>query len=435
MVDVFCYGAVPPTVANVATVRVAMFDAPKMSGDARIGGPVINAVRRLGVKPSVRSFDLLSVAMAVTAADTFVSREKSSDVAWGRVLNVSVPLAEPAAFAQVTSTLEAALGFLTGDQWKVEFRSGGRLPPEPQMRGDVLDLRRADSVCLFSGGLDSAIGVIDMAAAGKSPVLVSHSYPSDKARQEEIQNAILSGLPRFSCVAHPRWKKSSSDTTMRGRSFDFLAMAALTASAVQVATKLERIPLIVPENGFIAINAPLSIRRVGSLSTRTTHPHYLALMQQIFDGLQLGVDIDNPYGHSTKGEMLRNCSDPVALAKVAARTVSCGKWKRSHKQCGRCVPCLIRRLSFHSAGMPDPTTPPYRNPVLLTALNDEAQRADILALSGGVAWLEEPRKLASRVGASGPLPPDPGERAALQSVVERGLIEARDFFLANSIPV
>ena len=434
MVDVFCYGASGPTGARSADVRVAMFDAHKFPGDARIGGPVVNAVRRLGVKPSVRSFDLLSLAMAVTAADTFVSRSARSDVAWGRTLHVSVPLVEPAAFKPVVLTLEGALGFLTGDQWKLDLRSGGRLPPEGQTRGDVLNLRKADSVCLFSGGLDSTIGVIDLTSTGKFPVLVSHSYPSDKARQEEIQHLILSGLPRFACVAHPRWRKLSSDTTMRGRSFDFLAMAAVTASAVKTVTGISRVPLVVPENGFIAMNAPLTIRRIGSLSTRTTHPHFLGLVQRIFDILQLDIDIENPYRHSTKGEMLRNCRNQVALAIVASRTVSCGKWKRLHKQCGRCVPCLIRRMSFHSAGMSDPTDPCYRYPIVLNALNDETQRADILALSNGVGWLGTP-KLASRVGASGPLPMDPNERDALQSVVERGLIEARNYFIANGIPV
>lgn len=434
MIDVFLYGQAGFPRGQKADVPVAMYGAPGRSKDAHIGGPVLDAVRRLGVKPSVRSFDFLSVAMAATAADTFATRENTSDVGWGRDLHVSVPLAEPDAFLEVTPILEKALGFLTGDKWTFELRSGGQLPREPQRRGDVLRLRGVDSVCLFSGGLDSTIGVIDLVADGKKPLLVSHAYSNDKARQEEIQGQIMSGLPRFSCLAHPRWKNHPSDTTMRGRSFDFLAMAAVAASAAKRVSRMDRIPLIVPENGFIAINAPLTIRRIGSLSTRTTHPHYLRLMQQAFDALDFGIDIDNPYRYSTKGEMIRACRDRVALDKVAARTVSCGKWKRSHQQCGRCVPCLIRRMSFHSAGLKDPTYPHYRHLLLQDVLKDENQRADLLAFSNGVSWLETP-KLASKVRASGPLPSDVTEYSALQAVVERGLREAKSYFTANGIPV
>jgi hypothetical protein len=83
----------------------------------------------------------------------------------------------------------------------------------------------------------------------------------------------------------------------------------------------------------VPVNAPLTIRRVGSLSTRTTHPHYLGLMQQVLDGLQIPADIDNPYRHRTKGEMLQEYKDQALLARVAFNTVSCGKWKRKHLQC------------------------------------------------------------------------------------------------------
>lgn len=36
------------------------------------------------------------------------------------------------------------------------------------------------------------------------------------------------------------------------------------------------IDLFVPENGFISINPPLTSRRLGSHSTHTTHPQFIA---------------------------------------------------------------------------------------------------------------------------------------------------------------
>ena len=99
-------------------------------------------------------------------------------------------------------------------------------------------------------------------------------------------------------------------------------------------------------NGLIALNAPLTPRRIGSHSTRTTHPHFLGSIQAIVDAVGLPVAIANPLRHETKGEMVtRHAGDPTFVAQ-AVRTVSCGKWKRDGRQCGRCVPCLIRRASL-----------------------------------------------------------------------------------------
>jgi hypothetical protein len=433
MSDVFCFAEAHQTPTKNSSIPVAMYGTQRVPGSPKIGGPVISAVRRLGVKPSVRSFDLLSLAIAVTAADTFNERQLVSEVGWGRTLRISVPLAEPDAFVPVVPTIETALDFLTGDQWKIELRQGGRTPAEPQKRGYVTDLTKANLVCLFSGGLDSAIGMIKLASEGLHPLLVSHSYPSDKARQERILALAATGFPRFATVAHPQWTGHPFDTTMRGRSFNFLALAAVAASVVQQRRDMSRVRLVVPENGFIAINAPLSERRVGSLSTRTTHPYFLGLMQQTFDGLNIDADIENPFEEQTKGEMVINCLDTKMLGSISALTVSCGKWKRKHEQCGRCLPCLIRRIAFHRAGLLDPT-PVYTHSSLPAALADPDNRSDILALSRAVSWIGT-KQIARWVGASGPLPIAPSERKKYEDVVQRGLVEAREFFIANGVPV
>jgi hypothetical protein len=182
----------------------------------------------------------------------------------------------------------------------------------------------------------------------------------------------------------------------------------------------------VPENGFIAINAPLTSRRLGSLSTRTTHPHFLGLVQLVFDLLGIPAEIDNPYELKTKGEMLNGWSAGNALA---AETVSCGKWKRKGVHCGRCVPCVVRRASFHAAGVPDPTPGyTYGGPAAILASDG---RADIIALCRAAAWT--PAELSRAVGASGPLPSDPDRRARYEAVVRRGLDEVHSYLAAHNV--
>ena len=114
----------------------------------------------------------------------------------------------------------------------------------------------------------------------------------------------------------------------------------------------ENVKLFVPENGFISLNAPLTPRRIGSLSTRTTHPYFFELMQSIFDSVGIRTSIVNPYQFKTKGEMLIECKNQGLLRDIVSHTVSCSKWKREKQQCGKCVPCIIRRASLLAASIP-----------------------------------------------------------------------------------
>jgi hypothetical protein len=57
------------------------------------------------------------------------------------------------------------------------------------------------------------------------------------------------------------------------------------------------VELFVCENGLIALNPPLTPRRIGSHSTRTAHPHFLANVQDILSASGLPIIIANPFGH------------------------------------------------------------------------------------------------------------------------------------------
>ncbi|MFX4393007.1 hypothetical protein ABTA65_20265, partial [Acinetobacter baumannii] len=81
---------------------------------------------------------------------------------------------------------------------------------------------------------------------------------------------------RFQVLANPRKvKEIPADVQMRTRSFNFIAFGALIATALSknhFSNKI--IKLYIPENGLISINPPLTPRRIGALSTRTTHPYF-----------------------------------------------------------------------------------------------------------------------------------------------------------------
>lgn len=397
---------------------------PPGQGTACVGGPVTSAVRRLGTPADPTAFDFLTIAMAVTAADTFIDRKQAPD-GWSRVLHLEVPLADPLPWRKATLTLQAALNFLSGDIWSFTFSDHGPRPPVPQVRGYLTRLEGHDCVSLFSGGLDSAIGVLDLLKSGRRPVLISHSYSGDARRQGLIRCQLPIAVSQFAAMVNPVSKLDSlNDVQMRTRSFNFLAYGTLVA-ATMAARGLAAGPisLHVPENGLIALNPPLTRRRIGSLSTRTTHPHFLGLVQRLLNDVQLPVEIETgPYDLMTKGEMLKACKDQATLKAVAGQTVSCGKWKRSRMQCGRCVPCLIRRAAFHAAKMPDATAYNPAGADLINVMKHEELRDDLAAMVLATRSLAT-RDIKEWITQSGPLPQKRAERDALFDVASRGMAE------------
>lgn len=200
---------------------------------AHIGNMVLNRVRRLGVELNNQVMDFLTIAMAVTAADTFILRKDTAN-GWCRSFSITLPLCQPDIWQANKVHLEQILHFLSGDIWQFDFQAGGQLPPQPYKlsgRTKLVDLRNKDCVCLFSGGLDSAIGVVDLLDLGHSPVLVSHSYKGDKSRQQAIiqqlnRNGYINQFSQFNAIAQPHSNNGkSTEITMRTRSLNFLAFA------------------------------------------------------------------------------------------------------------------------------------------------------------------------------------------------------------------
>jgi hypothetical protein len=134
----------------------------------------------------------------------------------------------------------------------------------------------------------------------------------------------------------------------------------------------------VPENGLISLNVPLDPLRVGALSTRTTHPYYMARYNELLRNLGIDAYLNNPYAFMTKGEMARQCRDQTFLRQHAENTMSCSspqstRWNPDLNEeqsihCGRCVPCLIRRASLFAAFGTDGTS--YRIPDLRARVLD-----------------------------------------------------------------
>jgi hypothetical protein len=342
-----------PKQLDTETLYLSMFSSSGRDGVGHTALELPTAIRRDKLAPSVQAWDFAVIASAVAATDKALLRNDSPD-GWTRIIDLCVSLAAPAAWNARRSELEEMLKFLTGDFWSLQFRSGGIKPPKTKKP----EKRKADCVCLLSGGIDSLVGAIDLTATGKSPLFVSQVVRGDRGTQAKFASALGGSDRHFQwsfAVRHP----GASEKSTRARSIVFFAFAALATSALRSPMK-SPVEIIVPENGFISLNVPLGPGRLGSLSTKTTHPVYMSAIQKIWDTVGIQAQLVFPYRDRTKGELLRQCADRKKLVTLVGSSTSCGKYQRHNlTHCGECIPCLVRRAAFLEAGLSDTTVKGY----------------------------------------------------------------------------
>lgn len=389
-----------------------------------------------GWRPTAPAAELLVLAAAAYCIDKTHARSGADD-AWTRDLGVRLPVQSPTAFDG--PAFDRSFGFLTGDRWDITaYRSTlDPLAALPLLHQPLIPFVDVDAVSLFSGGLDSLCGVIDLLEGDPTLRLglISH-YDGGQAssKQTVLRTRLAAEYGSDRVVLRRLWLRPAAEdvrqehpagpaveTTTRGRSLLFLAAALALASSVG-----PNAPVYLPENGYIAVNVPLSRARTGSVSTRTTHPHFLRLLGDAAAAHGVTNPLVNPYVFATKGEMLRDSRNPGLLRELVPITVSCSHpeaarmQQRAQGNCGYCFPCLIRRSSLAVPDWDDEEYPwdVLTDPSLVTEV-DEDRGADLRAVLNGV-FADRPDSDLLR---NAPLPS--GSHAEHLSVWRRGNAELR----------
>ncbi|GLZ77947.1 hypothetical protein Afil01_27540 [Actinorhabdospora filicis] len=312
--------------------------------------------------------DFTRIALTVFAADRSVMREGGGSNWNQRAFELMIPVSEPSTWQAVAGQLELAIGFLSGDRWTLTFTKT-KAPTEAVRLPDPTTSPKR--VVLLSGGADSAVGGLhsrSQLARNEQHILLSHFSntllaPIQQHVAAEIER-LVPGPGQQHVVVHlgRREKRIDESTyptepTSRSRSLVFIALGLAVASIYGV-------PLWIPENGFASINPPLGPERLGSLSTRTTHPAFLDSLSEVLTAVGAHSTIENPFKTTTKGEMYQKVVDLVGAKQASAflsATHSCGlTGQRTHHistmtPCGVCFGCVLRRASFTASGVTDAT--------------------------------------------------------------------------------
>lgn len=306
------------------------------------------------------TFGMLFLSAIVYAIDRSVKRDKYSIDGWSREFDADILIPHSAIFQQNKEKIDSLLSFLTGDYWKCNFVEVATIRYPKYKACSYFE--GITQVNLFSGGLDSLIGAIDyMAINPGGRLFLSSHYDSDmngpNSDQEKLKAHFAHEYPNNyiqlpAILVKPRL---SVETSCRSRSFMFISLALIVAV-------YSNCNIIIPENGSVSLNFPLSASRRASCSTRTTHPVFIRSFQELLRLFGFSTRLINPYEKQTKGEMVANCANKNFLLRIVADSNSCGK-RGMHQffydnhyatHCGHCMPCMYRKASL--IGENDKTT-------------------------------------------------------------------------------
>lgn len=372
------------------------------------------------------ALDLLYISLFVFAADRTISREDGDDC-WRREILLNLPVLEINKWNRCKLQLETILNYLSGDNWKLEFRERGLNDKEMSFQNKIEEISDTKTivnrVCMFSGGLDSFIGLIDLLEDCTKEILFVSHYGGGKGvveYQTLLKEKVLekyhisdTAFSSFYAVA-----MNGIEDTTRTRSFMFFSHAIVLAVCMP-----NDVELIIPENGLISLNIPLTNSRLGSSSTRTTHPYYMKMLQKLLKELGIRVTIRNPYQFITKGEMIRDCKNTALLSSLIDMTMSCSHpdagrmhgWTESC-HCGNCLPCVIRRAAILASGFEDKSI--YRDKDFV---DGETARTNLRSYQLGLNRYN-PQKAFLDIQKSGPLDENLSEYTSLY---KRGMEELR----------
>jgi 7-cyano-7-deazaguanine synthase in queuosine biosynthesis len=327
-------------------------------------GPGRNATRNLSKLHSALpqplsplGEDLVDLATTIYLTDLGIPRGRNER--WVREIEIVTPVHEPRFWQEQAADLSYLLYALTRDTVRFEF-----VPRDETAEAKTAATApfRADSVSLLSGGIDSLAGAVMLLKTGRRPLLVGHqsgnpAIRSAQAGVTEMLGKLSPGSFRMADTglhgggnghaASPFPPPQQREPSQRSRSFLFMSLA-LAAAQAQGASEA-----FIFENGILTMALPLSEARVGGMSTRSTHPRVIALMNRLAGRMQLRCELINPFIYQTKGEIIRDVLRPALSPFEIQRTISCWAAGRNSRQCGGCIACLVRRLSMLAAGLPD----------------------------------------------------------------------------------
>jgi 7-cyano-7-deazaguanine synthase in queuosine biosynthesis len=334
--------------------------------------------------------DLVEIASYVYCGDRLRSRGASDQPffdRWSRDLHFVITVRDIDFWnrVEVKSALSSSLTAMTGDETinftfqKIRFDEPAGLFDQEDF---VLEPSKPTHIALFSGGLDSLTGALELLTQDDHDVcLVTHEsmqpriHQTQNALVEELQKRYPGRVKQYRYQCHLA-NAPSREESQRSRMFLFSSVA------VAVASIFGNDSLMCYENGITASNLPLRQDMMNGRSSRTVHPFVLKKLATLFALItERKFTLINPFFWNTRGELLKKL-DASNARDLISNTISCGRNRNlpaGSNQCGVCSQCLDRRFAAYSVGreVEDEATR-YACEMISTEIEDEGARGLIV---------------------------------------------------------
>lgn len=304
--------------------------------------------------------DLLEIAGYVYAADRLTKRGNPTSLEyhnWSRSFNFIIKVRDIKFWDNddIKGQLNQALCFLSGDMnFEFSFEAGGRDVGQLcvfDSEGIKLDKKENTSIALFSGGLDSLAGVLEiLETTNKNLILISHrsNNPGITQLQEGVYKLLhedyKSRVQYFPFYCNLKGERAVEET-QRTRIFLYTSIAYALSD---LASEDE---ILVYENGMTSINFYKRQDLINARASRTTHPKALKLLEDFYSSVgESRKYIKHPFLFNTKTDIFLKIKQ-FNKTNYLNSTISCTKTFLAFENnsqathCGGCSQCIDRRFA------------------------------------------------------------------------------------------
>jgi len=320
--------------------------------------------------PSEKIQELVLIAAGIYAVDR-ISKKPSEMSSPGRIRQLHIifrlKFSDFWSNKKVAELLIEIASLLTDDDWEFTFTGLAQEEKQPRLQ-DYLDFSREsfDKVALYSGGLDSAAGLVHRLISNLDQsyllITVGHYYGlHHRVQKQLIELSKLVDLKKnegtrvahSTLNTHLRGGKSvrmrDQEISQRSRAFFFCATAASAADVFKTKT------VEIFENGIGSINLPVMTGMLGcGHATRGAHPSFLSKISTLCSiVLERDLEFILPFSDLTKGEMLSSIKLVPGIESWLQNSLSCIHTSlrvAGISHCGECPACIERIQAFVVAG-------------------------------------------------------------------------------------
>jgi len=248
---------------------------------------------------------------------------------------LTLQVSEIKIWAELKKTIQNLFSFLTDRYLDLKFERSQRLRSlQTALLDSSADFSRKPTVtCLFSGGLDSTAGILNL--QHREEPLLHHTITGKIIKGKVVDLHSSPPLNKHGLALTDSQLKNIRPGISLLRGLLFLTNASIIAYA------FGQNAVVMPENGPLMINPQVSL--LSPRPTRTAHPFLVKSVEQVLRRLiEKRFKIECIFKEKTKAEVLASVMRETDLIN---KTYSCFTVQGQKRMCGICYACFVRRVS------------------------------------------------------------------------------------------